>query len=101
METLDRNTAKEIYNHYRHNRDGIRNRPELASLCLICGSIHITAKAGEQGMLFCRDCGFGFLRYPCVACGKTVDGRDPKNPACRECGRRFCTCGACCCANDG
>jgi CRISP-associated protein Cas1 len=25
------------------------------------------------------------------------DGRDPRNPACRECGLRICTLGACCC----
>ena len=49
------------------------------------------------GGLAC-DCGFAFFRYTCPACGKTVDGRDPKNPNCEECGLRVCTCGACGCA---
>lgn len=95
--SLDRSTAKQLFDQYRKQRDGIRNRPELASLCLICGSIHIVPKDDEPGMLICRDCRFAFYRYECQVCGKTVDGRDPKNPACRECGWRKCTCGACVC----
>lgn len=98
MEILDRETARKLYDHYRHQRDGIRNKPEMASLCLICGSIHIIPKVGDEFKLVCRDCGFVFYRYQCSACGKTIDGRDPKNPACRECGLRVCTCGVCGCA---
>jgi len=99
METLDRDTAKKLFDHYRKQRDGIRNKPEMASICLICGSIHIVAKEGNKHKLVCRDCGFAFYRYTCPACGRTVDGRDPKNPACSsECGLRVCTCGACGCA---
>ena len=98
METLDRDTAKKLFEHYRRHRDGIRNKPEMASVCLICGSIHIIPKAGDEHKLVCRDCGFPFFRYTCPVCGKTIDGRDPRNPACRgECGLRICTCGACCC----
>jgi len=93
---LDRELAKQLFAQYRKQRDGIRNRQELASLCLICGSIHIIP-SDEPGMLICRDCRFAFYRYACSACDKTVDGRDPKNPACRECGWRKCTCGACHC----
>jgi DNA-directed RNA polymerase subunit RPC12/RpoP len=89
--------AKQLFDQYRKQRDGIRNRPELASLCLICGSVHIVPKEDEPGMLICRDCRFAFYRYACTACGKTVDGRDPKNLACRECGWRICTCGTCHC----
>ena len=100
MEQLDRESAKELYDHYRKHRDGIRNKPEMASICLICGSIHIIPKDGEPGMLICRDCRVSFSRYECTVCGKTVDGRDPKNPACRECGWRICTCGACCCHGE-
>jgi hypothetical protein len=100
MEPLDRDTAKQLCTHYNKNRDGIRNKPEMASICLICGSIHIVPKEGSRHKLVCRDCGFAFYRYQCPACGKTVDGRDPKNPACREeCGLRVCTCGACGCAS--
>jgi DNA-directed RNA polymerase subunit RPC12/RpoP len=94
---LDQNTAKQLLAQYRKQRDGIRNRAELASLCLICGSVHIIPKNDEPGMLICRDCRFAFYRYECTSCGRTVDGRDPKNPACRECGWRVCTCGACTC----
>ena len=98
METLDRDTAKKLFDHYRRQRDGIRNKPEMASVCLICGSSHIVPKADTGHKLFCRDCGFAFVRYACPACGRTVDGRDPQNPACpEECGLRICTCGACGC----
>ena len=97
MEPLDREAAQKLFNHYRKNRDGIRNKPEMASVCLICGSIHIIPKAGDEHKLMCRDCGFSFFRYVCTACGKIVDGRDPKNPACLECGLRVCSCGACGC----
>jgi hypothetical protein len=98
MEPIDRDTAKNLYEHYRKNRDGIRNKPEMATVCLICGSIHVGPDAGDELMLVCRNCGFAFYRYLCRACGKTVDGRDPMNPACRECGLRTCTCGACGCS---
>lgn len=97
MEPLDRETAKKLYEHYRKHRDGIRNRPEMSSVCLICGSIHIIPKDGDAHKLVCRDCGFAFFRYDCPVCGKTVDGRDPQNPACRVCWVRICTCGACEC----
>jgi hypothetical protein len=98
MEALDRDTAKKLFDYYRKHRDGIRDKPEMASICLICGSIHIVPKAGNEFKLTCRDCGFDFYRYACPACGKTIDGRDPKNPGCGECGLRLCTCGACGCA---
>lgn len=100
METvtvLDRDTAKKLFEHYRRNRNGIRNKAEMATICLICGSIHIIPKVGSEYKLVCRDCGFAFFRYACSVCGKTVDGRDPENPACRTCGLRVCTCGACGC----
>jgi rubrerythrin len=99
METLDRETAKRLFDHYYKNREGIRTKPEMAFVCLICGSVHIVPKPGDEHKLVCRDCGFAFFRYACPACGKTIDGRDPKNPACPgECGLRVCTCGACGCA---
>jgi rubrerythrin len=97
METLDRETAKQLYNQYLTHRDGIRNRPEMAWVCLICGSVHIIPKPDDPHKLVCRDCGFAFYRYACPACGRTIDGRDPKNPSCGECGLRVCTCGACGC----
>jgi hypothetical protein len=98
MEPLDRDTAKKLFDHYRKQRDGIRNSPEMASICLICGSVHIIPEAGNAHKLICRDCRFAFFRYVCPACGKTVDGRDPQNPGCSECGLRICTCGKCGCA---
>lgn len=96
--TVDRDTARNLFDHYRRQRDGIRNRPEMASICLICGSIHIIPKDGDAHKLVCRSCGFAFQRYTCESCGKTVDSRDPKNHACRACGLRVCSCGACGCA---
>ena len=100
METLDRDMAKKLFDHYRKHRDGIRNKPEMSSVCLICGSIHIVPKAGDAHKLLCRDCGFAFYRYECTACGKTVDGRDPQNPGCHGCYLRVCTCGVCGCAAE-
>ncbi len=97
--TLDHRQADELFNHYRKHRDGIRNRPEMATICLICGSVHIVPHEGHPGMLICRNCNFPFYRYACPACGTTVDGRDPKNPGCRVCELRICTCGACGCGN--
>lgn len=97
METLDRDTAKQLLEYYRKHRDGIREKPEMASICLICGSIHIIPKAGDNLMLICFNCNVSFYHYECTACGKTIDGRDPRNPGCRVCGLRICTCGACGC----
>lgn len=102
MDTPDKDSAKKLFDHYRKQRDGIRNEPEMASICLICGSVHIIPKAGDAHKSVCRDCGFAFFRYECTTCGKTIDGRDPRNPACRECGFRLCTCGVFgCSAGDG
>jgi hypothetical protein len=95
---LDKGTAEALFTHYRKHRDGIRNREELATLCLICGSVHVVPHEGHPGMLVCRNCGFPFYRYPCPACGRIVDGRDPQNPGCRGCELRTCSCGACGCA---
>jgi hypothetical protein len=83
MAPLDSETAKDLFAKYRKQRDGIRNSPQMASICLICGSIHVVSKDGEPGMLVCRNCGFAWYRYECLACGKNIDGRDPQNPGCR------------------
>ncbi len=101
MEILDRDTAKKLFERFRTTRDGIRNIPEMASVCMICGSIHIVPKPGDDRKLLCRDCGFAFYRYQCTACGNTIDGRDPLNPGCRECRARVCSCGACGCQAVG
>jgi len=97
MEQLDSARAKELFERYRTKRDGIRNHPELAGVCLICGSSHVGPQPGDPYRMVCLSCGFAFIRYRCPACGETVDGRDPANPACRDCGLRHCTCGACGC----
>lgn len=101
MEGLDRETADRLHIHFRKHREGIRNCRELASLCLICGSIHIVPKDGEPGMLVCRNCGFAFYRGVCPDCGAIIDGRDPKNNICRSCLEHRCSCGACGCRRDG
>jgi hypothetical protein len=93
----DRERARELFARYRKNRQGIRRCPEMASVCLICGSVHIVAKGDDEYTRVCRNCGFPFLRYACPACGEMVDGRDPENPGCGECGLRLCICGACAC----
>lgn len=98
---IDREEGKRLFKKYRSQRDGIRNCPEMASVCLICESIDVVPKVGNATMLYCRNCGFAFHRYQCPACSKTVDGRDPSNPACRECGLRVCSCDACGCPDQG
>ena len=92
-----REEGKRLFKKYRSHREGIRNCPEMASVCLICESVDIAPKPGEELMRYCRNCGFAFYRYTCSACGKTIDGRDPYNPGCPDCGQRVCTCGACGC----
>lgn len=97
MKTPDRDAARHLFEYFRKRRDGIRNSPEMASICLICGSVRIVPKAGDDLMLTCFNCDFAFYRYDCGACGLTIDGRDPRNPGCPLCGQRICTCGACGC----
>ena len=99
MEPLTREAAHVLFVRYRRQRDGIRNSAEMASVCLICESTQVVPKVGAPAMLTCRNCGFSFDRYLCSACGKTVDGRDPRNPLCRKCSGRLCTCGACSCSS--
>lgn len=98
METLDKDTAKKLYKHYRKNRDGIRDCPEMGSICLICESINIEPVEEVPNQFICRNCRVKFIRCQCSACGSTIDSRDPQNPLCEECGSRICTCGACGCA---
>ncbi len=93
---VTREEAQELCRQYRSQRSGLRRNRQMASICLICGSIHVVAVDGsEPPALQCRNCGFTFIRYACPACGETVDGRDPANPPCRDCGWRVCTCGRC------
>ena len=100
MEIPDRDAARKLFEQYRKHRDGIRNSPDMASICLICASIHVIPKLGDCHMQVCRNCNFAFYRYACTACGATVDGRDPQNPGCDVCGLRICTCGACGCPTN-
>ena len=101
MGAPDPETTKRLFEHYRKYREGIRKEPQMASICLICGSVHVIAKAGDPRQMICCNCGFPFYRYQCPKCGETVDGRDPLNPSCRGCGSRVCSCGACDCDDDG
>ena len=96
---IGREEGKKLFRKFRSQRDGIRNCPEMASVCLICESIDVIPKPDATDMLYCRNCGFSFYRYTCPVCAKIVDGRDPKNPACHTCGLRICTCGACGCTD--
>jgi hypothetical protein len=100
LEILDKEPVKKLFRHYRKNRDGIRNCPEMASICLICESIHIAPVEGDSRKHACRNCGFPFFRYTCRVCGATIDSRDPQNPPCEECDARVCTCGACDCPDE-
>lgn len=94
---MDREHAKKLFDRYRKRRESIRSEPELAGICLICGSTHVGRHPSDPHQMICHSCGFAFYRYSCPSCGSTVDGRDPLNPACQACGLRQCTCGACGC----
>jgi len=93
----DRETAKRLFAEHRTERDGIRDIPAMAYVCLICGSVHVAPLAGNDKKRVCLDCGFAFYRYQCKACGTPIDGRDPANPICPTCHNPTCTCGACGC----
>ena len=94
---MDVATGFVLFRQYRRNRAGVNGRPELASVCLICGSVHVDRDAGDKRKLTCRNCGFSFYRFDCVVCATPVDGRDPGNPPCSVCGVPRCACGACAC----
>jgi hypothetical protein len=47
---IDREEGKRLFKKYRSARDGIRNCPEMVSVCLICESIDVVPKQGEEGM---------------------------------------------------
>jgi hypothetical protein len=97
MALVDLALAHELFREYRQNRAGISRKPEMASVCLICGSVHIEPDPRDGRKLVCRNCGFAFYRYRCVSCGSTIDSRDPSNPLCSDCHERKCTCGNCSC----
>ena len=97
MDTLTRDAAKKLFDRYRRQREGISDSPEMAFVCLICGSTHVYPKDGDPHQRVCRSCGFAFYRYDCPSCGKGVDGRDPRNVSCLSCGLRLCSCGTCGC----
>lgn len=94
---LPNEVAAKLFLQHRANREGIHRKPEMASVCLICGSAHIDSDPTEPGKLVCRNCGFAFYRYECSSCGSTIDSRDPCNARCTVCRERKCTCGACAC----
>lgn len=97
MSSLDFQTAQQLFTKHRTDRAGIREKPELASVCLICGSRHIDPDPNDPHKWVCRNCDFAFQRYECSACGKTIDSRDPTNPRCATCGEHQCICGHCSC----
>ncbi len=101
MVAVDPATGVAMFRLHRGNRNGINRKPEMASVCLICGSIHVEADSGDGRKLVCRNCGFAFYRYDCSVCSSTVDSRDPSNRPCDECGKPKCTCGSCGCGADG
>ena len=93
---LDREEAKLLFDRYRVNRKGLRKKPAMASVCLICGSSDVVVPDPVHPHVHhCRSCGFDFVRYECSQCGEAVDSRDPETPKCRQCGWCRCLCSAC------
>jgi hypothetical protein len=99
MVSIDTVRGMALFQMHRGDRSGINRKPEMESVCLICGAIHIDPDPENPRKLVCRNCGFGFFRYACPACSQTIDGRDPGNPNCPACHARKCTCGRCDCGN--
>jgi len=97
MATIDAAMAYALFRQHQGDRVGINRKPEMASVCLICGSVHIAPDPTNPRKLVCRNCGFAFVRYQCPACANVVDNRDPSNPHCPSCRGRMCTCGSCDC----
>jgi hypothetical protein len=97
MGIIDSTIAQSLFHMHRGDRAGINKKPEMASVCLICGSVHMDADPGDNRRLVCRNCGFAFYRYPCPSCGCAIDSRDPTNLRCPDCRERRCICGSCEC----
>jgi hypothetical protein len=95
---IDATVAQALFCLHKGNRTGINRKPEMGSVCLICGAVHLDVDPADGRRLVCRNCGFAFYRYPCPSCGSTVDSRDPSNVLCATCRERRCTCGHCACA---
>ena len=97
MGIIDSTIAQNLFRMHRGDRAGINKKPEMASVCLICGSVHIDSDPGDSRRVVCRSCGFAFNRYPCPSCGCAIDSRDPTNSRCPTCRERMCVCGVCGC----
>jgi DNA-directed RNA polymerase subunit RPC12/RpoP len=97
MSMIDVALGNELFRLHKGDRTGINRKPEMAHVCLICGSIHIDVDAKDGRKLVCRNCGHAFYRYACPSCGQTVDNRDPANPPCPACRSPRCVCGGCGC----
>jgi hypothetical protein len=97
MSMIDAVTAMALFRLHKGNRAGINRKPEMESVCLICGAVHVKADPNDPRKRVCRSCGFAFFRYECPACAQVVDSRDPSNPHCPICRGRKCTCDRCDC----
>jgi hypothetical protein len=100
MTTIDAAAAFALFRLHQLDRAGINRKPEMGSVCLICGSVHVVPDPANPRKLVCRNCGFAFFRYQCRVCAKVVDSRDPSNLHCPSCRGRKCTCGNCDCIPD-
>lgn len=101
MISLDAAAGMVLFRLHKGNRVGISRKPEMASVCLICGSVHIDVDPADGRRHVCKNCGFAFYRYSCPSCGSAIDSRDPENPLCSTCRERRCSCGACLCREQG
>jgi hypothetical protein len=97
MSLVDAALGMELFHLHKRDRAGINRKPEMASVCLICGSVHIDPDPNHPRRFVCRNCGFAFFRYACPACNDPIDSRDPGNGLCPTCRERRCVCGACGC----
>jgi len=100
MVTIDTVLGMALFQLHKGDRAGINRKPEMESVCLICGSIHMDTDPADPRKRVCRNCGFAFFRYPCPACAQIIDSRDPGNPHCPACHGRTCVCGRCGCRPD-
>ncbi|GAB4343036.1 MAG: hypothetical protein Kow0037_30870 [Calditrichia bacterium] len=90
------NQIDSLIKKFRENPAGIRNESRLREICIKCGSSDVQPRSeSERYFKVCRKCGNEWYVNHCWNCGLPVDGRDPENPECPECGWLKCVCGAC------
>jgi hypothetical protein len=79
---IDREEGKRLFKKYRSQRDGIRNCPEMASVCLICESIDIAAKPdADTACCTAVTAALPFIATAVRSAARPLMDETPKTPA--------------------